>query len=78
MENRTVLGDIDLLPGKHLVAMGLKATLLGEVNQELEGLVGNSVLGVVEEDPAGLGIQALTARRVSGKEFLEGGFGDWT
>jgi len=54
--------------------MGLKATLLGEVNQEVEGLVVNSVLGVVEEDPASLRVQALTACGISGKEFLEGGF----
>ncbi|GKT93537.1 hypothetical protein Ct61P_11387 [Colletotrichum tofieldiae] len=45
-----LLGEVDLLAGEHGVALLLDAGLLGELNEEAEGLIGQEVLGEVEED----------------------------
>ena len=64
MENRPVLGDVDLLTGEHFIPVPFKAALLGEFDQEFKGLVGDTVLGVIEEDSAGLCIEPFSARGV--------------
>ncbi len=76
MEHCAVLGDVDLLPGKHLVTVRLEADFLGKLEQALEGLVVDPVLGVVEVEAARLRSQALTALRIGGEEILERGLGD--
>ena len=76
MENGTTLGDVDLLPGEHLVAVLLESSLLGELDKKGKRLVGDAVLRVVEVETAGLGGKSLTTGRISGEEFLEGCLGD--
>lgn len=73
----TALGEVDLLAGKHGVPLLLDAGLLGELDEEVEGLIGEEVLGEVEED---VGADALGGKGagesvesvgVRGKGFLE-------
>lgn len=50
VENGTVLGKVDAVTAKHLVAHGLNVGILGEFKQKLEGLVANAVLGEIQKD----------------------------
>ncbi len=47
------------------------SALLGELDQQLQRLVGDAVLGVVEEQPGALGDQALAAVWVLGEELAQ-------
>lgn len=47
------LGEVDLLASKHGIALLLNASLLGELDEEIEGLICEEVLGEVEEDLGG-------------------------
>ena len=71
-----VLGNVDLLPCEHLVAVLLQTDFLGELNQVFQRLVIDAVLGVVEIESAGLCRQALSACGVGGKEILQRCLGD--
>jgi hypothetical protein len=47
--NSTVLGEVDLLTRKHLITELLKPRLLRELDEQLQGLIGDEVLGEVEQ-----------------------------
>ena len=51
--NGAVLGKVDLFASKHGIALLLDASLLGELDEEIEGLICEEVLGEVEEDLGG-------------------------
>ncbi len=65
------LGDVDLLPPEHGVDPGPKPGLLRQLQQQLDGLVGEAVLGVVEIEPHGFGGEALPPARVVFEELAE-------
>ncbi len=70
VQDGPLLGDVDLLPPKHGIDAGPQAGFLGQLQEELQRLVGDAVLRVIEVDADGLGGQALPAlgdlrRRVS-------------
>lgn len=46
----TVLSEVDLVAAEHGIALALNASLFGELDQQLERLVGQEVLAEVEED----------------------------
>lgn len=46
----TVLSEVDLVATEHGIALALNTSLLGELDKQLEGLVGQEVLAEVEED----------------------------
>lgn len=46
----TLLGEVDLLTAKHGLTLLLHASLLGKLGQQVEGAIGEEVLGEVEED----------------------------
>lgn len=46
----TVLSEVDLVATEHSIALSLNASLLGELDEQLEGLVCQEVLAKVEED----------------------------
>jgi hypothetical protein len=68
MEDRAVLSEVDGFAREHLLAHVLDTGFLGEVDEVLEGLVRDDVLGEVEED-GGLGGGTLEVAR----ELLETG-----
>lgn len=52
----TVLSEVDLLAGEHVITKLLEASLLGELNEKFYRVLRNKVLGEVEQDLGVLGI----------------------
>ena len=71
VQHRPVLADVDVLAGEHRVAAPLDVPLLRELDEQLQRLVGDAVLGVVEREPGALGDQALAAVGVLGEELAQ-------
>ena len=61
VKHRALLGDVDLLAAEHGVDALAQARLLGELEQQRQGLVGDAVLGIVEIDSGGLDREPLAA-----------------
>ena len=59
VQDRTVLGDIDLVAGEHGVDVLAQAGFRGQVEQQPHRVGGDPVLGVVEVDPACLDREIL-------------------
>ena len=68
VQDGAVLGDVDLLAAKHGVDASFQARFLGQLQQQAERLVGDAVLGVIEEEPRGLGRQPLAAAGIVGEQ----------
>jgi hypothetical protein len=71
MKDGPVLRDVDVLPVEHRLAALGEPGLLGQLRQQSQGLAGDPVLGVVEEEAGGLGGQALPALGVLGEQVTE-------
>ena len=71
VEDGAVLGDVDVLAGEHRVAALGDAALARPARQQHQRLVGDPVLGVVEEEAGALGDQALAAAGVLGEELAQ-------
>ena len=71
VEHGAVLRHVDLLAPEHGVDAGAQAGLLGELEEERQGLVGDAMLRVVEIDPHRLRGEALAALRIAGEEILQ-------
>ena len=50
MQDRAVLRDVDLFTPEHGVDPRLQIGILGQSQEQLEGLVGDAILRVIEED----------------------------
>ena len=50
VQHGAVLGDVDLVPAEHRVDALAQAGFLRQLHQQLEGLVGDAVLGVIQEE----------------------------
>ena len=61
MQRRTVFGNVGFLPVEHGVDPASQAGFLGQLQEEPEGLVGNAVLRVIQDDPHGFCRHALAA-----------------
>ncbi len=71
MEHGATLGDVDFFAPEHGVDPVPEAGFLGQLDQELERLVGGAVLRVIQDEAGGLGRQALAAPRVVAEELAE-------
>ena len=71
VQHRAVLGHVDLLAGEHAVPVPLEPGLLGQLEQQAEGLVGDPVLRVVEVEPDRLRAQPLAPGRVLGEQLAQ-------
>ena len=69
VQNGPLLGNIDLLPPEHGIDAGTQTGFLRQLQEELNRLVGDAVLGVIEVDADGLGGQALPALGIFGEEL---------
>ena len=68
MEDRAVLGHVDFLPGEHGLDLLPEVGLPGKVEQQRLGPVGDTVLGIVEEDVAKPQREPLKALGVLGEQ----------
>ena len=71
VQNGPVFGDVDLLAPEHGVDPLAQAGFLGQLQQELERLIGDAILRVIEINADGLGRHALAALGVVCKELAE-------
>ena len=71
VQDRTVLGHVDVVAAEHRVDALAEARLDREVEQQPEGLVGDAVLRVVEVQPGGLGREAGAPVGVVGEELAQ-------
>ena len=69
VEHRAVLGDVDLVAAEHRLDAVAQPGLLGELEQQTQGFIGDTVLGVVEIDAGGLASQPLPTLGVLGEEL---------
>jgi hypothetical protein len=60
MQDRALLGYVDLLPAEHRVDAGSQTGFLGELKKEPEAFIDNPVLGVIEMQAHGVERQTLT------------------
>ena len=64
VEDRAVLGDVDLLPVKHRVDSRPQAGFLGQLQEKLQGFIRDAILRVVQEDACRFDRQPLTAHGI--------------
>ncbi len=63
VQDGAVLAHVDLLAREHRVALRLHAAGAGEGREQTDGLVGDAVLRIVEEEPGRLDREALGSVR---------------
>ena len=71
VQHRAVLGHVDPLAREHGVPVPLELRLLGQLDQEAQGLVGDPVFRIVEVEPDGLRAEPLAPGRILGEELAE-------
>ena len=71
MQHGAALGNVDLLAAKHRVDALAQARLLGELDEQLDGVVGDAILGVVEIDADGVEREPFAPRRIVGEELAQ-------
>ena len=71
VQDRAILGDVDPLAREHRVASLGDPCLGCEIEQEREGLVGDPVLRVVEEEPGRLDREPLGSIGIGGEELAK-------
>ena len=76
VQDRAIFRDVDLLTPEHGVDARAQAGFLGQLQEELEGFVGDAVLRVIEVEAHGLDRQALAACGIIRKELAEMQFPD--
>src|SRR5229473_3529947 len=68
MQDGALLGDVDLITGKHRVDAFAQAGFLSQSQQEAHRLVRDAMLRVVEVKACGLDREALAAPRIFAEE----------
>jgi hypothetical protein len=76
VQHRPVLGNVDVLASEHRVAARGDAALVRELPEQGQGLVGDPVLRVVENEAGALSRQALAAVGIVGEQVAEVAFAD--
>ncbi len=71
VEHGAVLGHVDVLAAEHLVATLDESRLVGELEEQFHGLVGDPVFGVVEIEALGLGDHSGPASRIVREELTQ-------
>ena len=71
VQNGTAFRDVDLLTPEHGVDPRLQAGFLRQLQEELEGFVGDAILRVIEVDAHSLGRHTLAACGIIREELPE-------
>ncbi len=69
VQNGAVFRDIDFVTTKHGLQPFAQAALMRQTQQQLEGLIGNAVLGIVQKQAGGFRGEAGAAFGVVGEQF---------
>jgi hypothetical protein len=78
VEDGAVFGGVDYFAGEHGVDAGAEVGLVGEIEKEAEGFIGDAVLGVVEVKIQDIRGKLFGAAGVLGEEVAEVKFLDVT
>jgi hypothetical protein len=68
VQHRAIFRDVNLLAAKHRFDPGAQFGLLGEFDQQSEGLVIDAVFGIVQEDAGSFRRHPFRARGIVGEE----------
>ena len=71
VQHRSPFRHVDLVPAKHGVDPRLKPGLLRQIDQQLDGLAGDAILRVIEEQAHGLNRHLFAALWVGRKEIAQ-------
>jgi hypothetical protein len=71
MQSGTILGDVDFVAAKHRVDAAAQPGRFGKPDQQAQGLVVNSIFGIVEEDARCLRGQPLASVRICLEQIAE-------
>ena len=71
VQHGAVLGEVDLVAAEHRVDAFAQAAVCGEVHQQLQGLGGEAMLGVIQIQPQRFEREAFAALRVLRKQRPE-------
>ena len=71
VQDGSFLREVDLFAPEHGVNPGSQAGFLGQLQEQLEGFVGDAILGVIQVEAHGLGGHPLAAAGIVLKEFPE-------
>jgi len=71
VQDGAVFGGVDLLAGEHGLDVLLQPGLLGQLEEQLEGFVGDAIFRVVEEEAGGFSGEACAAGGVVFEELAE-------
>jgi hypothetical protein len=71
MQDRAFLRKVDFLPSKHCLYRRAKARLFGELDQQPDGSVRDSIFRVIQEDTDSFGGHPHATLRVFCKQLLE-------
>ena len=77
VQDSPVLGDVDLVAAEHGVDVVLQAARLGQRQQQVDGLAGDAVLGVVEVQPGSLHDHQPAAFGIVGEQVTQVGVADF-
>ncbi len=69
MQHRALLGDVDLVAAKHGIDARTQVRLFRQLEQKLDGFIGDAVFRIIEKDAFGLGRQALSTLRVGSEQL---------
>ena len=71
MQDGAIFRDVDFLAAKHRVDPGAQPGLFGELDEQLERLVGDAIFRVIQVDAGGLRGHPLAALRIVGEQVSQ-------
>ena len=71
VQHGSLFGEVDLFSPEHGVNPGLQAGFPGQLQKQLEGFVGEAILGVIQVEAGGFGGHPFAAAGIVPKEFPE-------
>jgi hypothetical protein len=64
VQDRTILGDVDLVAAEHRVDAVAQPARFGQRKQQAQRFIGDAILGIVEKDAGRLGSEPVAPTRI--------------
>ncbi len=71
VQNRALLGDVDLFTTEHLVDVRFEVSFIGEGEEQRQGLIGQALLGVIKVDALRVDRHRHSAIGIGGEEIAK-------